>query len=148
VAARAHDTSAGNERECGRQAPVEVLLERARRRLVRLTAVEAHAAMQQGAVLVDIRSDRQRDHDGGVPAAVFIPRNVLEWRADPESAYFDARLAQRHGPLIVMCAEGYQSSLAAATLQELGIHDATDLIDGFNGWLAARLPIQAGQAPA
>jgi rhodanese-related sulfurtransferase len=119
------------------------LLERSRRCLRRVTAVEASAAMVQGAVLVDIRSDVQR-RAGVVPGSIFIPRNVLEWRADPSSAYHDARLTSRAGALILMCAEGYQSSLAAAALHELGVADATDVIDGYDGWVAAGLPIEPG----
>jgi rhodanese-related sulfurtransferase len=120
---------------------VEELLEQARSRLRRLTATEARQAVAQGSLIVDIRSDGQRRRDGLVPGAVRIERNVLEWRADPRSPWYDHRL-DRSGPLILMCAQGYQSSLAAATLQEMGISDATDLIDGFEGWQAAGLPVQ------
>jgi rhodanese-related sulfurtransferase len=132
------------EPTAGRAAGIDRLLERSRRRLRRVTAVEGDAAMARGAVLVDIRSEVQR-RAGVVPASIFIPRNVLEWRADPSSAYHDARLDSRAGPLILMCAEGYQSSLAAATLQELGVADATDLIDGYDGWVAAGLPVEPGR---
>jgi rhodanese-related sulfurtransferase len=123
------------------EAAVDRLLQRSRRRLRRVTAVDANKAMARGAVLVDIRSEVQR-RAGVVPGSIFIPRNVLEWRADPTSPYQDARLSSRTGPLILMCAEGYQSSLAAAALHELGVTDATDLIDGWDGWVAAGLPIE------
>jgi len=118
------------------------LLERARSRLRRLTAAEAAQAAANGAVIVDIRSAGQQRRDGLVPGAVTVERNVLEWRADPRGPWCDPRLAGRAGQLIVMCAEGYQSSLAAANLQEMGITDATDMIDGFEGWLGASLPVQ------
>jgi rhodanese-related sulfurtransferase len=122
---------------------IDRLLEHSRRCLRRVTAVETKAAMARGAVLVDIRSEVQR-RAGIVPGSIFIPRNVLEWRADPSSVYQDARLIMRAGPLILMCAEGYQSSLAAATLHELGVADATDVIDGYDGWVTAGLPIEPG----
>lgn len=122
---------------------IEELLETARTRLSRVTAQEAWDAVEHGAVLVDIRADSQIERDGTIPGAIVIPRNVLEWRADPACDYHDPRLSQRAGPLILICAEGYQSSLAAATLLDLGIADATDVIDGYDGWLAARLPIDA-----
>jgi rhodanese-related sulfurtransferase len=121
---------------------VDELLERARTRLQRLTAAQAEQATTRGALIVDIRSAGQQQRDGLVPGAARIERNVLEWRADPRGPWHDPRLAGRSGPLILMCAEGYQSSLAAATLQEMGIADATDLIDGFDGWREAGLPVQ------
>jgi rhodanese-related sulfurtransferase len=117
------------------------LVERARQRLRRLTPPQARAAMAAGAVLVDVRSESQRARDGVVPGSLFVPRNVLEWRADPRSGYADPALTARRGPLILLCAEGYQSSLAAATLHELGLTDATDVIGGFAAWRAAGLPI-------
>jgi rhodanese-related sulfurtransferase len=123
-------------------ASVDKLLERARARLRRLTAIQAAGATECGGIIVDIRAEHQRRRDGLVPFAVFIERNVLEWRADPGCPWYDRRLHGRTGPLILMCAEGYQSSLAAATLQQMGIVDATDLIDGFDGWRAAGLPVQ------
>ena len=112
---------------------IEELLESARARLDRVDPHAAQAAMQDGAMLVDIRSDTQRERDGVVPGSIFIARNVLEWRVDQMG---DARV-------IVMCDEGYQSSLAAATLRDLGA-DATDLAGGFQAWRRARLPVAAG----
>jgi len=125
------------------QPPVTVaqLLEAARATLLRLTPAEADAAQAQAAVLVDIRSDHQRDRDGMVPGARHVPRNVLEWRCDPACADRDPELARAHLHLIVMCDEGYQSSLAAATLQQLGLRRATDVIGGFQAWRAAGLPV-------
>lgn len=121
---------------------VDELLAQARSRLQRLTAAEAQRATAQGALIADIRSAGQQERDGLLPGAIRIERNVLEWRADPRSRWYDRRLHDRNGPLILMCAEGYQSSLAAATLQQMGIVDATDMIDGFDGWRAAGLPVQ------
>jgi rhodanese-related sulfurtransferase len=121
---------------------VDQLLARARARLDRVGPEEARAAMDHGAVLVDIRSDSQRARDGAVPGAVPIARNVLEWRCDPASPYRDERVSDPEQRLIVMCDEGYQSSLAAAALQELGHERATDLAGGFQAWRAAGLPVE------
>ena len=120
---------------------VEELLERARARLARLDPGAARAAIEAGAVLVDIRAESQRRRDGVVPGSVFVARNVLEWRCDPAGSHRDARVADPERPVIVMCDEGYQSSLAAATLQELGHDRATDLAGGFQAWRAAGLPV-------
>ena len=110
---------------------IEELLQAARRRLERLDPPAAQATMQLGAMLVDIRSERQRARDGVVPGSTFIARNVLEWRVDQ---------MQGAPRVILMCDEGYQSSLAAATLRDLGV-DATDLDGGFQAWQAAGLPV-------
>ena len=120
---------------------IEELLAEARRRLDRLTPEEADVALRDGAVLVDIRSETQRSRDGTVPGARFVPRNVLEWRLDPSSQSRDPELAQADALIVVMCDEGYQSSLAAATLQELGLSRATDLVGGFQAWRAAGLRV-------
>ncbi|TMK62046.1 MAG: sulfurtransferase [Actinobacteria bacterium] len=120
---------------------VDELLADARRRLERLDPQEAHGALLRGAVLVDIRSESQRARDGVVPGAHLVARNVLEWRADPASEWRDPAIADPSRQVIVMCDEGYQSSLAAATLQELGIERATDLIGGFQAWRKAGLPV-------
>ena len=124
------------------QAAIDGLLEQARARLQRVTPRQAADEAGRGAVIVDIRSESQRERDGLVPGAVLVPRNVLEWRADPTSEYCDEQLVSRAGALIVMCAQGYQSSLAAATLRDLGVDDATDMVDGFEGWIAAGLPVE------
>jgi rhodanese-related sulfurtransferase len=119
------------------------LLAEARNGLKRLEPGDAAAAMSAGAVLVDIRSELQRERDGVVPGSVFFPRNVLEWRCDPASPYRDERISDASRQLIVMCDEGYQSSLAAANLRRLGIDDATDLAGGFQAWRAAGLPVSS-----
>jgi rhodanese-related sulfurtransferase len=119
---------------------VDDLLTEARARLARLSPADAHAATRAGAVLVDIRSDTQRARDGEVPGATFIARNVLEWRLDPSCPHRDPDVARRDIRLILICNEGYQSSLAAATLIRFGL-DATDVIGGFQAWRAAGLPV-------
>jgi rhodanese-related sulfurtransferase len=119
---------------------IDQILAEARARLDRLTPAEAFAAFSGGAVLVDIRPEAQRAREGGIPGALIVERNVLEWRFDPAS---DARLPWVHGydqQVIVFCSEGYTSSLAAAALQDLGLAGATDLDGGFLGWAADGLP--------
>jgi rhodanese-related sulfurtransferase len=112
---------------------IDQVLESARSRIVRLTPEEAEQACRSGAVVVDIRPAAQREAEGFVPGAFIIERNVLEWRLDPSS---DARLpiADYGLQVIVVCQEGYTSSLAAAALQEIGIHRATDVIGGYAAW--------------
>ena len=122
---------------------VDQLLAEARSGIERLGPKEAASAMSAGAVLVDIRSELQRERDGVVPGSVFFPRNVLEWRCDPASPYRDERVSDASRQLIVMCDEGYQSSLAAANLRRLGFDDATDLAGGFRAWRAAGLPVSS-----
>jgi rhodanese-related sulfurtransferase len=114
---------------------VDQLLSEARARLNRLSPEEAQAAVRDGALLIDIRSDSQRERDGVIPGARFIARNVLEWRCDPTCEWRDEEVTARPDrQLIVFCHEGYQSSLAAATLQRFGFSDATDLVGGFQAW--------------
>jgi rhodanese-related sulfurtransferase len=120
---------------------VNELLERARGGLERLTPEQAAAAVDDGALLVDIRQERQLAADGLVPGARVVHRNVLEWRLDPESGAPDPALARPEVQVIVLCDEGYTSSLAAASLQELGFDRATDVIGGFRAWKAAGLPV-------
>jgi len=121
---------------------IDQVLETARGRLQRLTAGEVPAALRRGALLVDIRPQAQRTREGEVPEslrALVIERNVLEWRCDPTS---DARLPQAVDDdveWVVLCSEGYTSSLAAAALQDLGLHRATDVIGGYQALLAAGL---------
>src|SRR5207244_7853014 len=116
------------------------LLAEARSRVDRLDPVNASAAMAGGAVLLDIRAESQRGRDGVVPGSVYIPRNVLEWRCDTRSAWRDERVSDPSRRLVVMCDEGYQSSLAAAVLLDLGLEGATDLDGGFQAWRAAGPP--------
>ncbi|WP_432995734.1 rhodanese-like domain-containing protein [Dactylosporangium sp. CA-233914] len=123
---------------------IDEILAEARSRLRRLDADQARLAFAEGAVLVDIRPAAQRAEEGEIPGALIIERNVLEWRFDPRS---DARLdiADRFDlPVVVFCSQGYTSSLAAAALQDLGLHRATDLAGGFQAWKAAGHPVTAG----
>jgi rhodanese-related sulfurtransferase len=121
---------------------VEEMLEDARRRIDRVEPVDAAAEMERdGALLVDIRSESQRARDGLVPGAVFYPRNVLEWRMDPASQYKDPAVGGLDRRVIVMCDGGYQSSLAAANLRELGFARVADLLGGFQAWRDAGLPV-------
>ncbi len=120
---------------------LEELLAEARARLTRLTPREAQLAQQAGAVLIDTRPEANRETEGHLPGAVVIERTVLEWRLDPAS---EARLpfASYDAHLVIVCNEGYSSSLAAATLQDLGIRKATDLDGGYRAWKAAGLPTE------
>jgi rhodanese-related sulfurtransferase len=116
------------------------MLAQARSRLQRLTPAQAHDALTAGALLVDIRPGWQRAVEGQMPGALLVERNHLEWRFDPEC---DARLPQAHDydvQVIVLCSEGYTSSLAAASLYTLGLRNATDVIGGFHAWAAHGLP--------
>jgi len=99
-----------------------------------------------GALLVDTRSAEQRERDGEIPGAQVIDRAVLEWRLDPGSAHRIAGASGHEVRVIVICAEGYSSSLAAASLQDLGLVNATDVIGGFEAWKAAGLPIRKLEA--
>jgi rhodanese-related sulfurtransferase len=121
---------------------VDDLLAEARARLDRLDPAQASAAIAAGALLIDIRAESQRAADGVVPGSMFVARNVLEWRCDPRSPHRDPAIDGRERQLIVMCNEGYQSSLAAANLHELGLTTATDLDGGFQAWRAAGLPVE------
>lgn len=116
---------------------IDRVLEQARGRLNRIEAADVPAALDRGALLVDIRPAAQRAAEGEVPAALIIERNVLEWRCDPTS---DARLPQAAGDdveWVILCSEGYTSSLAAAALQELGLHRSTDVVGGYHALVAA-----------
>ena len=117
------------------------LLSAARSKLERLTPEEALAATRSGAILIDIRPEFQRRRDGEVPTAIVVERNHLEWRLHPESS---ARIPEADGGgvrWIVLCDEGYASSLAAAVLHDLGLHRATDVVGGLQAWRAAGLPL-------
>ncbi|WP_462188064.1 rhodanese-like domain-containing protein [Frankia sp. CcWB2] len=121
---------------------IDAMLAAARSRLHRLEPAQAARALAENgdAVLVDIRPAAQRAAEGEIPGAVIVERNVLEWRFDPTS---DACLPLATGDdlqVIVICSEGYTSSLAADSLQQLGLRRATDVIGGFHGWAATGLP--------
>jgi rhodanese-related sulfurtransferase len=121
---------------------IDEVVERARRRLLRVTPEQAAAELAQGALLVDTRTESQRAVQGEIPGAIVIDRSVLEWRLDPTSPSRIEAAKDHHVRVIVVCAEGYSSSLAAASLQDVGLVNATDLIGGFEAWNAAGLPIK------
>jgi rhodanese-related sulfurtransferase len=120
---------------------VEELLAEAQAELERLSPAEAHAAAQAGDLLIDIRPFEQRRRDGLVPGATVVDRNVLEWRLDPRGEHRDPCLARPNRRIILICDEGYQSSLAAATLLRFGL-EACDVIGGVQEWMAAGLPLE------
>ncbi|MGW4320637.1 rhodanese-like domain-containing protein [Streptomyces sp. NPDC004684] len=121
---------------------IDDLLERVRRSYERIEPGEAYAASRAGeALLVDIRYAALRERDGLIPGALVVERNELEWRLDPWGGH---RLPEATGHdlrVVVICNEGYASSLAAASLHQLGLYRATDLIGGFQAWRAAGLPV-------
>ena len=114
------------------------LLEAAAARIRRYEPGEAHAAVEAGAILVDIRAADSRERDGVIPGSVHVPRTVLEWRAAPTSEWRNPALDDAR--LILVCDHGHSSVLAAATLVELG-RDAGDVVGGFEAWVAAGLPV-------
>lgn len=120
---------------------IEELLHRARARLTRVSATQAAAEQLAGALLVDIRPADERARNGDIPGAVVIDRNVMEWRLDPASPWRSTAVRDHDQRMILICGQGYQSSLAAANLKAMGVLNATDVIDGFEGWLAAGLPV-------
>jgi rhodanese-related sulfurtransferase len=119
---------------------IDVALAQARRQLHRLDPREALAAQQSGALLIDTRPQLHRDLEGGIPGALVIERNVLEWRLDPTSnARVDEASYDAH--VVLFCNEGYASSLAAVALQDLGVWRATDIVGGFRAWRDTRLAV-------
>lgn len=126
---------------------IDDLLETARARLDRLTPAEARDAMARGGIILDTRTYEQRRAHGVIPGAVVMSRNIIEWRVDPTSGWEDPDVVARTGPVIVMCDEGFASSLAAATLRDLGIDDATDMVGGYQAWKAEGLPTEPAPPP-
>ncbi|MFJ8201519.1 rhodanese-like domain-containing protein [Streptomyces sp. NPDC096152] len=121
---------------------IDELLERVRQGYHRIEPPEAHSAHRAGeALLVDIRYAALRDRDGLIPGALVVERNELEWRLDPRGSHRVPEATGHDLRVVVICNEGYASSLAAASLQELGLHRATDLVGGFQAWRAAGLPV-------
>ena len=118
------------------------MLAAARARLRRLTPADAAAAIRAGRVLVVTRDGDVRARDGRIPGSVHIPLSVLEWRVDPTSGHQSAALAGHEDDLILICHEGFSSSLAAVRLQELGFENTTDVVGGFVAWAADGLPIE------
>ncbi|QLY34100.1 rhodanese-like domain-containing protein [Nocardia huaxiensis] len=126
---------------------IDGMLTQARAALRRLLPVELPQAIARGAILVDIRPQAQRQREGTIPGALVIERNVLEWRLDPSSSARLALAADHDVEWIIVCSEGYTSSLAAASLQQLGLRRATDLIGGYHALKAAGLLTVAAAAP-
>ncbi|MFD0690748.1 rhodanese-like domain-containing protein [Actinomadura fibrosa] len=126
---------------------IDASLARSRRGLRRLHPREAWLAVSRGALLVDTRPEFQRRDGGDIPGAIVVERNHLEWRLDPlcDARIPEAVSADLHW--IVICAEGYSSSLAAESLQRLGLRRATDVIGGFQAWEKAGLPIERLPSP-
>jgi rhodanese-related sulfurtransferase len=122
---------------------IEDMLRIARERLKRVTPGDLAVETAAGALVVDIRPDEQRRRDGDLPGAVVIDRNVLEWRLDPTSPHHIPDVENRQRRIILVCNEGYSSSLAAATLQDLGLRFATDLVGGFQALMRAQPPESA-----
>ncbi|MGM9382067.1 rhodanese-like domain-containing protein [Streptomyces antibioticus] len=133
----------GTERP-GTEQPVGIdeLLERVRAGYTRVEAREAYEAAGAGeALLVDIRYAALRERDGLIPGALVVERNELEWRLDPQGSHRVPEATGHDLRIVVICNEGYASSLAAASLHGLGLHRATDLVGGFQAWKAAGLPV-------
>jgi rhodanese-related sulfurtransferase len=122
---------------------VQQLLANARSGLNRLEPAAALRAQQKGASLVDTRCGDDRRASGAIPGSVHIPLSVLFWRLDPTSGHHNPSLADPAKQVVLLCADGYSSSLAAATLVGLGFARATDVIGGFNAWVAAGLPVES-----
>lgn len=121
---------------------VNDLLAAARARIERLAPADALAASRNGAVLIDTRCAEQRRDTGVIPGSIHIPLSVLFWRLDPASGSSRAELADPGREVILLCAHGYSSSIAAATLRDLGFARAADVDGGFEAWQAAGLPIE------
>lgn len=131
----------------GQASGVDSLVAGARARLHRLSPEAACCELADGAALIDTRCQDDRRRTGGVPGAIPIPLSVLPWRVDPESPYRDPRVADRSLRIILMCAHGHSSSLAAATLLDLGFERATDVEGGFAAWAEQGLPIEPATSP-
>jgi rhodanese-related sulfurtransferase len=126
---------------------IDDLLADARRDLDRLDPRAASAAVADGATLIDIRQGAQIARDGTIPGALYVHRNVLEWRLDPSSGHRHPKAPDLEARVIVFCDQGYTSSLAAAALKELGFSRATDLDGGFQAWREAGLPVAPPRSP-
>jgi rhodanese-related sulfurtransferase len=124
---------------------IDELLQKARARLDRPDPTTARDEAAAGALIIDTRCAEARRKSGIIPGSVHVPLSVLYWRLDPTSGHNDPSLSDPERRIILVCADGYSSSLAAATLRDLGFGRATDLDGGFNGWVAAGLPVERRQ---
>ncbi|MCX4528485.1 MULTISPECIES: rhodanese-like domain-containing protein [unclassified Streptomyces] len=120
---------------------IDALIDRVRETYTRVDAQAAYAASRRGALLVDIRYQALRERDGLIPGALVIERNELEWRLDPQGSHRTPQATSHDLQVIVICNEGYASTLAAASLHALGLHRATDLEGGFQSWKSTGLPV-------
>ncbi|WP_431037249.1 rhodanese-like domain-containing protein [Streptomyces sp. P6-2-1] len=127
---------------------IDELIDRIRTGLDRLSAHQARDAAAEGALLVDIRYAALRERDGVIPGALVVERNELEWRLDPSGSHRVREASGHDLRVVVICDEGYASSLAAESLRRLGLHRATDLDGGFQAWRAAGLPVEPGPGTA
>nr|WP_202486331.1 rhodanese-like domain-containing protein [Streptomyces sp. SID4985] len=125
---------------------IDELLERVRDGYRRVEAREAYGAARDGdGLLVDIRYAALRERDGLIPGALVIERNELEWRLDPQGSHRVPEATGHDVRVLVLCNEGYASSLAAVSLHQLGLHRATDVVGGFQAWRAAGLPVESAE---
>ncbi len=122
--------------ESGDRHSIDEILAAARARLDRVAPEDLERERLDGAVIVDIRPVEQRARDGALPGAIVIDRNVLEWRLDPSCEHHLTEIAGYDTRIVIVCNEGYSSSLAAALLHDVGLHRATDLIGGYQAWLS------------
>jgi rhodanese-related sulfurtransferase len=127
--------------DSGTRRTLEDLFEQAVSRIDRLAPDAAYEAMLKGAILVDIRSESNRERSGIVPGSLHVPRTVLEWRLDPESAWRSPHAPGLEERVVVLCDHGFSSVLAAASLADLGFVRAADVVGGFEAWCAAGLPV-------
>ena len=125
-----------------RRTTLEQTLAAARSRIRRLEPGEAYLAQARGTLIIDARCADARQRLGSIPGAATIPLSVLPWRLDPDSPYRDPELACLDRPVLLVCADGFSSSLAAAQLVDLGFEDVGDVIGGFTAWSAAGLPVE------
>jgi rhodanese-related sulfurtransferase len=125
-----------------RRRTIGELLDAARGRIDRLTPQQARAEVEDGALLIDIRCQELRVAAGAIPGARHVPLSVLYWRLDPTSGSDDPAISHPDRRVILLCAHGYSSSLAAATLRDIGFTRATDVDGGFEAWAAAGLPVE------
>jgi rhodanese-related sulfurtransferase len=124
------------------------LLDAARSRFERMEPQAAFRAQAAGALIVDTRCAELRREEGVIPGSAHVPLSVLYWRLDPTSGYADPQLADPGRQIVLCCAHGYSSSIAAATLQDLGFTRATDIVGGFEAWAAEGLPVVSGRRVA
>ncbi len=115
---------------------VDDVVERARRRITRVGPHELEGLVAEGGLVIDIRPAEQRRHEGALPGAIVVERNVLEWRLDPSSDHRLPAVRNLDQPVVVVCSAGYASSLAAASLVDLGFRHSADLVGGYQAWSA------------